>query len=435
VKDFESRPKVGFLPNFWSLGETIPSIKIANEYLNLGGDVVFFSHGGNYEYLVKDIGCKVVKLSGIWRGYLKKAEEMINAGESSEKIFVNIYRPEFIRKAVKEEIEEFNKNEIKLVLSNYILTSSISARALKIPLIVVLSGTSIPPYYSSNSCTFPEKNENVFTKIIPKFIKNKFFRWYVINCKYLVKEFNKVAKEYNIKSFRSINDIQLGDYTFVCDDIKFLGLAPSKEFPKENFIGPIYHWNLFKDQQGKIDTIIKNHLNKPGKSIFLSMGSSGDERLFLKIIKILNKTDFNVIVAYSKILEKNQLPEINENILLTEYVPSVEKVMKLVDLSIIHGGRGTVYTAAYAGKPVIGFFNHIEQQYNIDNLVRHGTAIRLSKKNFNENILLNAVDNIFSNYSVYFDNAKNLASKLTHENSEKKAAQRLIEISQSYYRK
>lgn len=429
MKGRKSRPIIGFFPDFWSLGETIPLIKIANEYLNLDGEVIFFSHRGKYEYLAKDIGCKIIRLSDIWRGFAKTAKKMVHRGVPWEKIIAKLYREESIRRAVEEEIEAFSK--IKLLISTHNLTNSISARALKIPLVIVISGTAIPPYYDSDFCRFPENYENVFTKIMPQFIKNQIFKWYVLHCKYQVKEFNRVAKEYNVKPFRYFNDILLGDYTFVCDDINFLGLTSSEEFPKENYIGPIYHWDLFEDQQKKIDDRIKNHLNRPEKSILLSMGSSGEKQLFLNIIECFNKTDFNVIAVYSNILNKDELPETNENILFTEFVPSVEMLMKKVDLSVIHGGRGTVYSAAYSGKPAIGIPMILEQQFNIDNLVRHEVAIRLSKKYFKEKELLNAVDKIFSDYDVFLKNAQNLTAKLTQHNGEKVAAQRLIEIIQS----
>ncbi len=433
IKRNRSNSIVGFFPNFWSLGETIPLIKIATEYLDLGGKVIFFSHRGKYEYLVEDIGCELIKLNDIWEGYTKIAKKMIDRGVPWEKILMKMYREEFIRQAIKEEVKVFKKNKINLIISTYNLSNSVSARALNIPLVVVISGTAIPPYYESNFCRFPENYENAFTKIIPQSIKIAIFRWFMLHYKYQVKEFNRVAKEYNVKPFRYYNDILLGDHTFVCDDINFLGLNHSKEFPKENFIGPIYHWDLFKGQQKDVDIKIKNHLNRPGKSILVSMGTFKEKSLYIKIIECLNKTDFNIIAIYSNILNKNELPKTNENILFTEFVPSAEYLMKIVDLSIIHGGRGTVYSAAYSGKPAIGIPIIIEQQYNIDNLVRHGSAISLSKKYFNKKRFLNGVEKIFNEYDIFLKNSKKLKAKLIKQNSAKIAAQRLIEIIQSKY--
>ena len=306
VEGNKSKPIIGLFPDLLSLGETIPLLNIANEYLKLGGEVVFFSHGGKYEHLIKDIGYKIIKLSDIWKGYTKTLRKMMDNGVSPEKLMLIPYKNENLLRLVKEEIEAFNKSRIKLLISSFILSNSISARVIKVPLVVVISGVSIPPYYASDSCTFPENYENVFTKMVPSFIKNRIFRWYILNCKYLIKDFNKIAKEYYIPRFRNFNEILLGDHTFICDDINFLGLTPSKDFPRENFIGPIFRWSFFKEQKKEIDSEIKNHLNRQGKSIFLSMGTSGDMQLFLKIIEALNKTDYNVIAVYSNILKQGR---------------------------------------------------------------------------------------------------------------------------------
>jgi UDP:flavonoid glycosyltransferase YjiC (YdhE family) len=65
-------------------------------------------------------------------------------------------------------------------------------------------------------------------------------------------------------------------------------------------------------------------------------------------------------------------------VLVTGWLPA-HKVNKLVDLSVIHGGIGTIMTAAYAGKPVVGIGMQPEQDANIAALVRKGFAIQVPK--------------------------------------------------------
>ena len=66
------------------------------------------------------------------------------------------------------------------------------------------------------------------------------------------------------------------------------------------------------------------------------------------------------------------------NVTVTDWLPALE-VNRMADLSVIHGGIGTVMTAAYAGKPVIGVGMQPEQDANIACLVRKGFAIRVPK--------------------------------------------------------
>jgi UDP:flavonoid glycosyltransferase YjiC (YdhE family) len=111
--------------------------------------------------------------------------------------------------------------------------------------------------------------------------------------------------------------------------------------------------------------------------------------------------------------EKRNLSDIHENILFKSFINSPKKLHERVDLSIIHGGRGTVYTVAYSGKPAIGFPHYMEHQYNLDNLVSHGTTIRLSKRNFSPEKLLETIHQMFAHYEYYLQNAQQLSAKLT----------------------
>jgi UDP:flavonoid glycosyltransferase YjiC (YdhE family) len=158
------------------------------------------------------------------------------------------------------------------------------------------------------------------------------------------------------------------------------------------------------------------------------MGSSGDKPLFLKILQTLNKTPYKVIVAYANILKENEIPRLNANILLKKFVPSISQLHVMVDLNIIHGGQGTVYTAAYGGKPVIGFPMQFEQHLNLEKIVGHGAGLMLSKKYFKEETLLKAINKIFDNYDQYLRNAQLLAKKLPKPEGDKNAARRIVEI-------
>ena len=111
--------------------------------------------------------------------------------------------------------------------------------------------------------------------------------------------------------------------------------------------------------------------------------------------------------------EKRNLSDIRENILFKTFINSPRKLHEHVDLSIIHGGRGTVYTVAYSGKPAIGIPHYMEHQYNLDNLVSHGMAIRLSKRNFTPTKLIEAINHIFTQYDYFLQNAQQLSTHLT----------------------
>ena len=179
------KPLIGFFPHFSSMGETIPLVKIAKSYMEIGGKAIFFSHTGKYEYLAENIGCKVVRLGNLMGDYQEEILQLYREGAPFEKILIHQFKEKTIEGAVKEEIEAFTKSRIDLIVSAFSPTSSISASALKIPLVVVTSGTAIPPYFKSGFATFPDSYENFFTKLLPKSLKNRIAKWYLLNNKRL----------------------------------------------------------------------------------------------------------------------------------------------------------------------------------------------------------------------------------------------------------
>ena len=406
------------------MGETLPQLEIAKKYVEIGGEAIFFSHGGEYEYLANENGFEIVKLKSLqWENVMTD----VNRDKMQvEKQYLMVYTTDTIKAFVEEEIKIFKKAEINLVISSFNPTCSISARVVKIPLVVLISGTTSSLYYGSGFATFPENFENVFTKMLPASFKKYFTRWMLLNNKFLVKKFNKIAKQYNIRTFRTVSELLEGDHPLLCDDINFLGAKPTKKIPKENFIGPV-SMGVSDNQVDEIEKDVKKHLERPGKSILFIMGSSPTRKLFVKILDTVKQRDYNIIAVYA-IIRRDRLPETKENILLKQYIKSPQIVTKMVDLAIIHGGRGAVYNAAYSGTPSIGIPNFFEQQYNIDNLVRSGAGLRVSGKFFKPEELLNAIDTIFNNYDTFLKKAQELSAKLQKGPMGEKALQRIIEI-------
>ena len=70
----------------------------------------------------------------------------------------------------------------------------------------------------------------------------------------------------------------------------------------------------------------------------------------------------------------------------------------------------------------------LEQQFNLDCLVRHGCGIRISKKPFYKNMFLGVIRKIFNDYDQYLDNSQKLAKNLPKPNGEKIAVERILEI-------
>lgn len=413
---------VGFFPPFSNLSEAGRAVMIAKRYRELGGNIIFFSHGGKYEFLARENGFKIINVKPILSKEIIEEYFKILAFETfRSKILFN---EDWILENVDEEIIAFKRTGVKLLVSTNNLTCAISARAVKIPYVNINPGAG---YFALK---IPDTLENPYTFLIPQSLKIFILNWFMIRTKLYLKTINNVSQKFGITPFKSVFELYDGDITLVTNCLEFINIFHNQQdFPKEDYIGAILLDELFeKKGSNVINQEIESHLKKPGKSILISLGSSGSKEFFIKILKTLNKTNYNVIAVYTFVLNKNDLPELKENILLKKFVPSLSKVIAKVDLAIIHGGQGTVFSTVYAKKPIIGFPMHMEQHINLEKIVGHGCGFMLSKKYFSEKKLLNAINKIFKNYSEYLNNAKNLANKLPKADGDKNAAQRIQEI-------
>ncbi|UCB58920.1 MAG: hypothetical protein JSV67_01085 [Thermoplasmatales archaeon] len=424
MKKNNEKPLIGFFPLTFNLAETGRAILVAKRYVDMGGKALFFSHGGTYEHLIKDFEFDFIRIKPIFNEETVKHIISVNRREKKGVP----YSVSFLREAVKEEINVFKKSGVKLIVSFHNLASSISARSAGIPLICVT------PAAGNFYMKIPDNYENFFMRIIPQKIKVPVINYLFNHSKTFLAPFNIVAKEFNVKPFKSTISLGYGDKTLGTTFFNFINIFPKQQqFPKQDYVGIILLEELFSDCFSKDDYVLTNdkiqkHLESKQKKVLFTMGSSGDKKLFLNVIKALAKVNCSTIAVYANILKEDELPKNSDKLLLLKFVPSIKKLHELVDLSIIHGGQGTVYSAAYSGKPIIGIPMNPEQHLNLEKMVGHKTGLMISKKFFKEQTFINLIHTIFNNYNFYLKNAENLKIILPKPQGDKNAVKRIIEI-------
>lgn len=417
--------RVAFFPAFFNLAETSRMVNIARELKALGRhDVIFFSHGGAYESLAEKDGFPIVRVEPT---YTEADIDRFWRYDTMESMVGDIFPYPFLKDQVVHEIEAFREAQVSMVVTGFHLPCDLSARASHLPLVWVIPATCVPVYFEAGLATYPDALERRVLRVVPESFKNRAYNWGIRHFNAWVGPFTKVAKDLGIAPVaRSTLDLWQGDVTLLSDLREFVGLEPTDAAPAENFVGP-----LLGNLDLPLEPEIEAHLKKSERSIYFAMGSSGQKELFLRILQALSGTDFPVVAAHTTIVDASELPPLSSNMLVRKLVPA-ESVSKLAALSIIHGGQGTVYTAAYSGRPAIGIPMQFEQQYNLDCLVRHGCGLRLSKTLFREKDLLQAIGEIFDHYPAYRERALALAGTLRalpKADGAKVAARRIAEIS------
>jgi UDP:flavonoid glycosyltransferase YjiC (YdhE family) len=98
----------------------------------------------------------------------------------------------------------------------------------------------------------------------------------------------------------------------------------------------------------------------------------------------------------------------------------------MADLAVIHGGVGTVMTAALAGKPVVGVGMQMEQVANLACLERLGFAIRVQKSRDPSKRVQEAIAKLLNDESAK-SKAANFSEVVARWDGPRLAAARLVD--------
>lgn len=116
--------------------------------------------------------------------------------------------------------------------------------------------------------------------------------------------------------------------------------------------------------------------------IFCTLGSSGGKDFLLEAIHALrqmNRCSAVVLCppAVCPLEEAKKAGGGCQSLYLTDdFVPAFQ-VSEMADITLCHGGQGTLQTAIAGGSPIVGFAMQPEQQINLDHVVSFGAAVRL----------------------------------------------------------
>jgi MGT family glycosyltransferase len=130
------------------------------------------------------------------------------------------------------------------------------------------------------------------------------------------------------------------------------------------------------------------------KTVYLSLGSLGsaDTELMGRLIALLGRTDYQVIVSMGPQHEELRLAE---NMVGAEFLPQTS-VLPQVDLVITHGGNNTVTESLHFGKPMIVLPLFWDQPDNAQRVQETGFGVRLDPYRFRDEDLLGWIDRLLA---------------------------------------
>jgi UDP:flavonoid glycosyltransferase YjiC (YdhE family) len=370
-----------FSPASYNLAETTRCIGIAKA-CESRFHISFMSYGGQFENLIEKEGFEIHHLEPALTP--EKIDHIYKVDQGKK--FGNLFSVGEITKQVESELKLFKNLDPACIITGFNFSNSISCRISNRPLIWLTHTTwMMQSLYDAGLATYVDMLDLPVLRWLPEkallWISRKIF----LLANLITRPYDKVAKLYGLPPFKTMERLYEGDYNLLAEPEEFceLNLPPSY-----HYIGPLI---------GRLDTPIPDVIQKLHRDkliVYFAMGSSGQPKVIAKIIEGFSGKPYNVIAPVKGILS-GQPVSIPSNVYITDWLPA-HKVNPMADVSVIHGGIGTVMTAALSGKPVVGVSMMPEQQFNIDCLVRKGFAIRISKNSFTPAKICSAIDKLIN---------------------------------------
>lgn len=358
---------ITYFPATWNLAETTRTIEVAKACREKF-DISFACYGGQFEKLIEDEEFPLTRLEP--RLTPEKIEHLyqIDQGEKLGTFFTL----KETRDRVRNEVAFLTNLRPVAAVTGFNVTLTISSRASNVPLVWLTQSTwDIQAMIDQGLGSYMDDLDRPVINLLPdfalKWITKKGFAYFG---RQILRPLNTVAREHRVRELEDFRDLWEGDYNLLAEPPDFSGL---KNVPETySYIGP-----LIADLGTPVPEAVRDLANKKRPLVYFSMGSSGRPALIKAILEGFKEQPFSV-VSPMKSMIKDLDVRVPSNVILTDWLPALE-VSRLADISVIHGGIGTVMTAALAGKPVVGIGMMYEQEYNIDCLVRKGFAKRIRR--------------------------------------------------------
>ncbi len=370
-----------FAPASFNLAETTRLVEIARACRN-DFRVVFTSYGGDFEGLIEEAGFPLIPMHP--RLTRKKIERLYRI--IRWELIKHPFAVDHLTARVKGELAWFRALRPVAVVTGLCLSMPISCRVAGIPLVWVAQSTSLLHYWRSNLATWPDFLDFRPLRLIPEQALNFLARSLVHFNRLTMVPFNATAMQFGAEPFQG-STFWEGDHTLLAEPPEFAGLANNLP-PTFRYIGP-----LIARLNQKVPPEVTN-LPRDLPIIYFAMGSSGNGHLIAQILEGFSGKPYRVIAPVHRLL-KGMTVNLPPNVLVTDYLPA-HKVNPMAQVSVIHGGLGTVMTASLSGTPIVGVGMHFEQEGNLECLVRKGFAIRLRKRRVTPEAVLAGVDRLLN---------------------------------------
>jgi UDP:flavonoid glycosyltransferase YjiC (YdhE family) len=272
----------------------------------------------------------------------------------------SLYDAETLRSYVREDIALIKQFNPDVVVGDFRLSLSISARICGKPYITITNAYWSP--FGNHPFPVPELP---LTRLLGAKLGQVLFdiaRPLAFALHSL--PLNSVRKEYGLPTLGN-NLLKVytdGDYTAYADIPE---ISPTFDLPaNHSYLGPLV-WSPSVAMPAWWENIAKDC-----PIIYVTLGSSGQSNQLGLVINALEGLPVTVIAATAG---RTSIERASTNVYVTDHVPG-ETVCAAASLVICNGGSPTTYQALKEGKPVVGIASNLDQYLNMSMVQNTGAG-------------------------------------------------------------
>lgn len=387
---------------FQDAGDATRAIEIAKALKkyqpdNLNAGIIFISHGSKFEKKVIDIGFKIhhaePKLPGI--GLYQDLGMTVYNLIGTEKL---------AEEMIQGEIEAYKKIKPDFILHGFWPTASLARRMMDkeipgicfVPLPLVSGFLDVIPDIPEQLKIFsilPKQMRLWLLRCTPNFVKSRVPILRQNNIRH-------AAYKLGWKGEKLVNtfDLLKADLTIVNDLSDYYD--QSKFSSNVVFTGPLF--SVSDGNETVSPEILKVfNSNKNKTKVFCTLSSSGSEKMLTEVIKVFiygKGLDWNAVILspHFSVEKAKKLLKNRKGIYITnQFIPAL-RVNAMADITVSHGGQGTLQTAIHSGTPIVGVAAQQEQFINLSNIESSGAGIRIPRIKWKAENIRKSISKILS---------------------------------------
>ncbi len=313
-----------------------------------------------------------------------------------------LYNEQRLTAYVEEDLAIIDQVKPNLIVGDFRLSLSVSARLAGIPYMTITNAYWSP--YSRPRYQIPELP---LTRLLGATLANPLFRLirplaFALHTQPL----NRVRKRYGLPSLgldlrRTYTDADTVLYADLAE------LIPTFDRPKNHhYIGPI-NWSpkiALPDWWQRLPT------NKP--LLYITLGSSGETRVLAEILHAISGLNVHAMVASCG---RGHLQAVPDNVSIADFLPGNEAAAR-ADLVVCNGGSPTSMQAIGNEKPVLGIASNLDQYLNMGYLEAQGAGCLVRTSAATPQRIRQAIQTMLDPNSRYAEKSQHLKTSMDRLN-------------------